>query len=70
MNDAADKVDINLNQNLWGLVVGLSGIGVAEYFELHRLLCFSQVVSVIMLLSLVCTTFAYTLNYCRKRLRP
>ena len=54
---------INLNQNLWGLMVGLGTLGVAEYFKLCTLFWFAVVVSVIMVSSITITTWAYTVNY-------
>jgi hypothetical protein len=63
-----DQVKINLNQNLWGLVVGLGALGVGEYYELCMLRLFGIIVSVVMLISLVVTTFAYTWNYVRNKM--
>ncbi len=54
---------IHLNQNLWGLVVGLGFLGAAEHFGLSTLYWFSVAVSVIMLASVAATTLAYTINY-------
>jgi hypothetical protein len=54
---------INLNQNLWGLVVGLGFLGAAEHYDLCTLFWFAVVVSGIMVASVAVTTFAYTINY-------
>ena len=62
-----DPFKINLNQNLWGLVVGLGAMGAAEHYNLCTLFWFSVVVSVIMVASLAVTTLAYTMNYWKKR---
>lgn len=62
-----DKVNINLNQNLWGLVVSYTALGVAEHWELRFLLWLSLVVSIGMTLSVLITLAFYTWNYCRKK---
>ncbi len=67
MDNPAEPFKINLNQNLWGLVVGLSGLGVAEQFRLPTLFWFSVIVSIIMVLSIAFTTLAYTINYWKHR---
>ena len=69
MNNPGEPFKINLNQNLWGLVVGLIGLGVAEHFNLCRLLWLSLVMSVVMVVSVSITTYAYTINYWRSRMR-
>ncbi len=69
MSNLGDNFKINLNQNLWGLIVGLVPLGCAEYYELNVLLWFSVVVSSIMILSLIATTIAYTIKYCRQKWR-
>lgn len=60
---ASDDFKINLNQNLWGLVVSLASLGVSEFYELCTLFWFSVVIALIMTLSIAATTFAYTRNY-------
>jgi hypothetical protein len=67
MSDATDQFKINLNQNLWGLVIGLSGLGAAEYYRLCTLFWFSVAVSIIMYLSVAVTTLVYTINYWKKK---
>ena len=67
MTSASDQFKINLNQNLWGLVVGLGALGAAEYFDLRTLFWFTVVVSAIMVLSIAATTLAYTIKYWRNR---
>ncbi|MDR3412911.1 MAG: hypothetical protein P4L87_18505 [Formivibrio sp.] len=66
---AEDQFKINLNQNLWGLVVAFGALGAAEYFHLGTLFWFSAIVAVIMVLSVAVTTFAYTTNYWRNKQR-
>ena len=67
MSNPTEQIKINLNQNLWGLIVGLSALGLAEYFALCTLFWFSAIISVIMIISVAATTCAYTLNYISKK---
>jgi len=67
MPDASENFKINLNQNLWGLVVGLGALGTAEHYRLCKLGWFGLFISGLMSLSLVATTISYTINYCRAR---
>jgi len=63
----AESFKINLNQNLWGLVVSFISLGAAEYFKLCTLFWFSLVVAVVMTLSIGVATYAYTVTYWKKR---
>jgi len=67
MSNPQDQFKINLNQNLWGLVVGLGGLGLAEHFRLCALFWFSVAISSIMAVSVACTTVAYTVKYCKRK---
>jgi putative effector of murein hydrolase LrgA (UPF0299 family) len=67
MSAIEDQFKINLNQNLWGLLLSFSGLGVAEHYGLFTLYWFSVVASVIMMLSMVITTYAYTVSYWRHK---
>jgi hypothetical protein len=69
MNNPGEQFKINLNQNLWGLVVGLVSLGVAEHYSLCVLFWFAVVVSGIMVLSVAFTTIAYTINYWKEKLK-
>lgn len=64
MDKVSENFKINLNQNLWVLVVSLLGLGVAEYFRLSRLLNISCVLSILSSLSVSITLLFYTINYC------
>jgi glucan phosphoethanolaminetransferase (alkaline phosphatase superfamily) len=64
---AAEQFKINLNQNLWGVVVIFGSLGAAEYYKLYTLFWFAVIVSVIMVVSLAVTTLAYTLNYWKNK---
>jgi hypothetical protein len=67
MSSPEDKFKINLNQNLWGLLLGFVSLGVAEYYQLSTLFWFSCVVSGIMTVSVGATTFVYTVNYWKNK---
>lgn len=64
---ATEQFRINLNQNLWGVVVGFSSLGTAEYFNFCVLFWFSVIVSTVMVVSIAFTTYSYTVNYCKKK---
>ncbi|MDD5759348.1 MAG: hypothetical protein PHI06_09715 [Desulfobulbaceae bacterium] len=63
MGNGTEQFKINLNQNLWGLLVGFAALGGAEHYKLNTLYCLSGVVSLIMVISIAVTTLAYTINY-------
>ena len=67
MSNPAEPFWIKLNQNLWGLVVGLGALGAAEHFQPRTLFWFAVVVSAIMVLSVSVTTLAYTVNYWKNK---
>lgn len=59
----ADNFKINLNQNLWGLLLALITLGTAEYFKLCTLYWFGFILSSLTSISFIVTLLAYTLNY-------
>lgn len=67
MNNPQELFKINLNQNLWGLIIGLGSLGIAEYYKLCALFWFSVVISVVMVSSIAVTTWAYTVNYLKNK---
>jgi hypothetical protein len=67
MSSPEENFKINLNQNLWGIIIGLGSLGAAEHYCLKTLFWFSVVVSSIMVLSVAATTLAYTVNYCKQK---
>lgn len=69
MSDPAEKFKINLNQNLWGLLVTYVSLGTSEYYKLCVLFWFSVVVATVMTLSIAVTTCAYTINYYREKMK-
>ncbi len=62
-----DKFNINLNQNLWGLVACYAALGAAEHWKLCALFWLSVISSAGMTLSVLVTSAFYTWNYCRKK---
>lgn len=67
MVSPADKFKINLNQNLWGLLVSFGFLGAAEYYKLCVLFWFSVIPAVVMVISVCFTTFSYTKRYMNKK---
>jgi hypothetical protein len=68
MADPSESLRINLNQNLWGLLVGLGALGTAEHYHLCNLGRFGLFISFLMSLSLIATKIAYTINYWREKM--
>ena len=62
-----NQFKINLNQNLWVLVVGFLALGLSEYFDLEKLKILSLVLSVLALLSVFVTLLFYTIRYCKNK---
>jgi hypothetical protein len=63
-----DKFNVNLNQNLWGLVAAYVALGSAEHWGLKWLFFLSLVVSIGLSISVLVTFAFYTVNYCKKKL--
>ena len=61
-----DKFKINLNQNLWGLVVAYAALGAAEHWNLKSLMCpvliFAWALTALVLVSNVLYTWEYCLR--------
>ena len=66
---SAENFKINLNQNLWGLILSLFTLGASEYYELCTLYWFGLVLSCFTSLSLVITLIAYTINYWNNKMK-
>ena len=62
-----DKFNINLNQNLWALVVCYAALGVAEHWKLCALFWLSIISSAGMTLYVLIAFAFYTWNYCKKK---
>jgi len=63
-----DKLNINLNQNLWGIVVSYAAVGLAERYGFHQLWWLAFIVACCMSASVVVSFAFYTYNYCRQKL--
>ena len=62
-----DKFKINLNQNLWVLVVAFLSLGLSEYYDLQRLEVLSLILSIGALVSVGATLLFYTIRYCKNK---
>lgn len=69
MDKVSENFKINLNQNLWVLIVGFIGLGLAEYFKLPKLLTLSYFLTIISIISVTVTLLFYTINYCRTKIK-
>jgi hypothetical protein len=58
MTGTTEAFKINLNQNLWGLIVAFGSLSLSEHYQLCTLFLFSVVVSSVMTLSNVITSIA------------
>jgi len=63
-----EEFKINLNQNLWGLVVSLITLGVSEYFNLETLYWFGLILSIVCSISVIITLIPYTINYFKNKM--
>jgi len=63
-----DKFNINLNQNLWALVVALGALGVADHYHLSWwFLWLARILATFMTLSVAAGFFFYTVHYCARK---
>lgn len=58
-----DNIRVNLNQNLWFLLISLMALGGAEYYRLCTLYWFGLVLTSIATISFTITLIAYTYRY-------
>ena len=63
MSSPTDNFRINLNQNLWGVIVSFGFLGAAEYYSLCVLFWFSLIPAIAMTISVCFTTYSYTKKY-------
>lgn len=68
MEKIANEFKINLNQNLWVLIISFSGLGFSEYFDLQKLLSISYILSIVSSISVFITLIFYTINYSKNKL--
>lgn len=66
---SVDNFKINLNQNLWFLIITLACLGAAEYYKLCTLYWFGLLLSSIAAVSFTVTLTAYTINYVKGKNR-
>lgn len=64
-----DNLNINLNQNLWGLIIAYAALGAAEKFGFHHLWWLAFIVSCAMTASVLLTAIFYTIAYCKAKVR-
>jgi hypothetical protein len=69
MRNLTETLKINLNQNLWGLVVSYGFLGISEYYKLCTLFWFSVIPAAAMAISICFTTYAYTKNYVNNKIQ-
>jgi hypothetical protein len=62
------KINLNLNQNLWGMLITYAALGAAEYYHLCCLFWISLVVACGLSLSVLISFAFYTYRYCKKKL--
>jgi|SRR5208282_2795255 len=62
-----DQFRINLNQNLWALVVAYGALGVADHWCLRHLLWPSLVASWILTVMVLASFGYYTKHYCVRK---
>ncbi len=64
---SVDNFKINLNQNLWGLLVSIIALGTGEYFCLKTLYLVGVIFTVLTGLSYIITLIPYTINYVKNK---
>lgn len=62
-----ENFKINLNQNLWALIVAFLTLGSSEYFHLETLYYFGFVASIVTTISVSFSLFYYTKNYIKNK---
>jgi len=67
MDKLIDKFKVNLNQNIWILIISLLGLGFSEYFNLQKLMTISFLLTIISFISVFFTLIFYTTNYCKNK---
>lgn len=68
MTDISDKFNINLNQNLWALIVSFLALAISEYYCLKTLFILSTVMAGFATGSMIFCLVAYTKHYWNKKL--
>lgn len=60
---------INLNQNLWALLISYGFLGTSEYYDLKTLYTFSYCISIITSISYAITLIPYTIRYWKNKMK-
>jgi len=69
MANISDSFKINLNQNLWPLIIGLLSLGISEYYKLCVLFWFAFIICFFMTISVIITFCFYTYRYAVNKLQ-
>jgi hypothetical protein len=69
MTNPTENFKINLNQNLWGLLLCLLTLGLGEYYNLGTLFKFGLILSCLASISFTITLIAYTVNYWKEKMK-
>lgn len=64
---SVDQFKINLNQNLWGLLISLIALGTGEYYCLRTLYWVGLVLAGFTGVSYIITLFPYTRTYWKNK---
>ena len=62
-----DNIHIQLNQNLWALIISYTALGLSEYYKLKILWILSGVLSLFMTIYVLFAFFWYTFKYIYKK---
>ncbi len=69
MKNPSESFKINLNQNLWGLLMAMVALGLSEYYSLSTLFYISLIASIASIISYIITLIPYTINYWRAKIK-
>lgn len=64
---AVENFRINLNQNIWGLMISIVTLAAGEYYCLNTLFWVGVILTSVTGLSYVITLIPYTVNYWRNK---
>jgi hypothetical protein len=63
-----DKINVNLNQNLWGLLVSYLALGAADHYHLSWwFLWLARALATLMTISVLAGFAFYTVHYCARK---
>jgi thiamine transporter ThiT len=63
-----DKFNVNLNQNLWALLVSYAALGAADHYHLSWwFLWLARILATLMTASVVAGVLFYTVHYCARK---